>query len=62
MYDYREMTPEQRREIVEHRRRQQRPWHSPPPWDFQRERQFIRLFKARERSEHRAFRVPTLVG
>ncbi|HXF39846.1 MAG TPA: transposase [Blastocatellia bacterium] len=41
MYDYREMTPEQRREIVENRRRQQRPWHSPPHWDFEGQHQFI---------------------
>jgi len=41
MYDYRKMTPDQRREIVEHRRRQQRPWHSPPHWDFEGPRQFI---------------------
>src|SRR6185503_20635364 len=41
MYDYREMTPEQRREIVEHRRHQQRPWHSPPHRDFEGQHQFI---------------------
>jgi len=35
MYDYRETTPGERREIVEHRRRQQRPWHSPPHWGFE---------------------------
>ncbi|HXU35547.1 MAG TPA: transposase, partial [Blastocatellia bacterium] len=41
MYDYREMTPTQRREIVEHRRRQKRGWHSPPHWDFEGHHQFI---------------------
>jgi REP-associated tyrosine transposase len=41
MYDYRKMTPAQRREIVEHRRRQERPLHSPPHWEFEGQRQFI---------------------
>jgi len=41
MYDYRTLTPDQRHEIVEHRRRQERPWHSPPHWDFEGQRQFI---------------------
>ena len=34
MYDYRNMTPEQRREAVEYRRLRERPWHSPPHWKF----------------------------
>jgi hypothetical protein len=34
MYDYRKMTPEQRREAVEYRRLRLRPWHSPPHWEF----------------------------
>ena len=41
MYDYRKMTPDQRREIVELRRHQQRAWHAPPHWDFEGEHQFI---------------------
>jgi len=41
MYDYRKMTPAQRREIVELRRNQGRPWHSPPHWEFEGNRQFI---------------------
>src|SRR5207249_9936561 len=35
MYDYRKMTREQRREAVEYRRLRERPWHSPPHWEFQ---------------------------
>ena len=35
MYDYRKMTPAQRREAVEYRRLRKRPWHSPPHWEFQ---------------------------
>jgi putative transposase len=34
MYDYRKMTAEQRREAVEYRRLRERPWHSPPHWEF----------------------------
>ncbi|MFS8086769.1 MAG: hypothetical protein ACMG6H_14135, partial [Acidobacteriota bacterium] len=34
MYDYRRMTIEQRREAVEYRRLRERPWHSPPHWEF----------------------------
>ena len=30
MYDYRKLTAEQKREVVEARRRQHSPWHSPP--------------------------------
>jgi len=30
MYDYRNMTPEEQRQIVEERRRKRQPWHSPP--------------------------------
>jgi len=41
MYDYRMMTPEQQREIVEYRRQHHRPWHSPPHWDYEGERQFL---------------------
>jgi len=41
MYDYRHLTPEQQREIVEYRRRQHRPWHAPPHWEFEGQRQFI---------------------
>ncbi len=41
MYDYRKMTPEQQKEIVEYRRRHHRPWHSPPHWDYEGERQFL---------------------
>ncbi len=41
MYDYRRMTPEQKREAVRYRRLHERPWHSPPHWQFQGQRQFI---------------------
>src|SRR5258707_581902 len=41
MYDYRKLTPAQRHEIVEYRRSQERPWHSPPHWQFDGQRQFI---------------------
>ena len=41
MYDYRKLRPEQRREAVQYRRLQKRPWHSPPHWEFAGERQFI---------------------
>jgi putative transposase len=41
MYDYRKLRPEQRREAVEYRRLQKRPWHSPPHWEFVGQRQFI---------------------
>ena len=34
MYDYRKMTPKQRDEAVEYRRRRHRPLHSPPHWDL----------------------------
>src|SRR5205814_4506792 len=34
MYDYRKMTPAQKREAVEFRRLRERPWHSPPHWEF----------------------------
>jgi putative transposase len=30
MYDYRQMTPEERIQILEERRRKRQPWHSPP--------------------------------
>ncbi|HEY7181982.1 MAG TPA: hypothetical protein VIC84_11210 [Blastocatellia bacterium] len=33
MYDYRNMTPEEREEIVAYRRQRHFPWHSPPHWD-----------------------------
>lgn len=41
MYDYRNLRPEQKREAVEYRRLQRRPWHSPPHWEFFGQRQFI---------------------
>jgi putative transposase len=41
MYDYRRMTPAQRREAVEYRRLRERPWHSPPHWEFQGLLQFM---------------------
>jgi putative transposase len=41
MYYYRKMTPKQREEIVAYRRQQHRPWHSPPHWEFQGQRQFL---------------------
>jgi len=41
MYDYRKMTPAQRREAVEYRRSRERPWHSPPHWEFQGLLQFM---------------------
>ncbi len=41
MYDYRNMTPSQRREAVEYRRLRERPWHSPPHWKFQGLLQFM---------------------
>ncbi len=34
MYDYRKLTPEQRAEIIEYRRRRHQPIHSPPHWDL----------------------------
>ena len=41
MYYYRTLTPEQRNEVVAYRRQQRRPWHSPPHWNFEGERQFF---------------------
>ena len=41
MYDYRKMTPAQRREAVEYRRLNERPWHSPPHWEFRGLFQFM---------------------
>jgi hypothetical protein len=41
MYYYRTLTPEQQNEVVEYRRQQRRPWHSPPQWNFEGERQFF---------------------
>ena len=41
MYYYRALTPEQQSEVVEYRRQQRRPWHSPPHWNFEGERQFF---------------------
>ena len=41
MYDYRKMTPPQKREAVEYRRLRKRPWHSPPHWEFQGLLQFM---------------------
>ena len=41
MYYYRNLTPEQQSEVVEYRRQQRRPWHSPPHWNFEGERQFL---------------------
>ena len=34
MYDYRNMSSDQRRKAVEYRRLRERPWHSPPHWEF----------------------------
>jgi putative transposase len=41
MYNYRKLTAEQQHEVVEYRKQQRRPYHSPPHWDFEGERQFI---------------------
>jgi len=41
MYSYRNLTPEQQNEVVEYRRQQRRPWHSPPHWNFEGETQFF---------------------
>ncbi|HXD32196.1 MAG TPA: transposase [Pyrinomonadaceae bacterium] len=41
MYDYRKMSPEQRRETVNYRRLNEHPLHSPPHWNFIGNRQFI---------------------
>jgi putative transposase len=41
MYNYRQLTFEQQREIVEYRKRHGRPWHSPPHWEFSGEKQFL---------------------
>jgi putative transposase len=41
MYDYRKMTPAQKHEAVEYRRLRERPWHSPPHWEFQGILQFM---------------------
>jgi putative transposase len=41
MYYYRNLTPEQQDEVLEYRRQQRRPWHSPPRWNFEGERQFF---------------------
>lgn len=35
------MTPKQRREAVEYRRLRERPWHSPPHWEFAGLHQFM---------------------
>ena len=41
MYYYRNLTPEQWNEVVAYRRQRRRPWHSPPHWNFEGERQFF---------------------
>jgi putative transposase len=41
MYYYRNLSPEQQNEVVVYRRQQRRPWHSPPHWNFEGERQFF---------------------
>lgn len=41
MYNYRKLTADQQREVVEYRKQQLRPWHSLPHWNFEGERQFI---------------------
>jgi putative transposase len=41
MYTYRSLSPAQQQEVVEYRRQQRRPWHSPPHWDYTNARQFI---------------------
>ena len=41
MYSYRNLTTEQQNGVVEYRRQQRRPWHSPPHWNFEGERQFF---------------------
>jgi REP-associated tyrosine transposase len=46
MYYYRNLTPEQQNEVVEYRRQQRRPWHSPPHWNFDRAIKSYRHFWA----------------
>ena len=41
MYNWRKMTKQQRREVLELRRRRKLPWHSPPHWDFQGDHSFL---------------------
>lgn len=41
MYDYCKLTKQQEEEIVRYRRHQQHPWHSPPHWQYEVQRQFL---------------------
>jgi len=41
MYDYREMTPEERRRVVEVRRLKHVPWHSPPHFEIVGEASYL---------------------
>jgi putative transposase len=41
MYEYRRMTAEQRHEAVVYLRLRERPWHSPPHWEFAGDLQFM---------------------
>lgn len=41
MYNWRKMTEQQQREILQLRRRRNLPWHSPPHWDFRGELSFL---------------------
>ena len=41
MYDYRELSLKQQAEVVHYRKTQRRPFHSPPHWEYEGQRQFI---------------------
>jgi putative transposase len=40
-YNYRNLNPEQQREVVEYRQQYRLPWHSPPHWEFAGEQQYF---------------------
>ena len=41
MYDWRKMTNEERRQILQIRRARKSPWHSPPHLDFEGNHQYL---------------------
>ena len=41
MYEWRKMTPEQRKEALALRKARRQPWHSPPHWDVAGEHKYI---------------------
>ena len=52
MYDYRNMTPEQKAEAVEYRRLHEHPLHSPPHLQFHGQRQFFITGTCYEHQHH----------